>query len=112
MTERYRHKKRGTTYQIIGTALVQATTPIPEGTVVTIYQCEQTGAIWVRPTSEFIDGRFEELENPEITSHIQFTKDTELRVVLMIDGDEKYRGYDDSQAFGIAYEHQIKKAAS
>lgn len=61
MIERYRHKKRGTTYKVIGTGTVQAAAPIPEGTVVTIYQCEQTNALWVRPTSEFIDGRFEDM---------------------------------------------------
>lgn len=62
---RYRHRKRGTTYQLIGHAEVQAPddAPLIEGEMVTVYRCEQDGALWVRRKPEFEDGRFERLSD-------------------------------------------------
>lgn len=54
---RYQHVKRGTTYRILYDATLQA-----EGTLdnerVVVYQCEKDDRVWVRPYSEFMDGRF------------------------------------------------------
>lgn len=59
--ERYRHKKRGTTYRVIGEADLQCDRPVSDYDVVVVYQAEHDGRIWVRPRSEFNDGRFEAL---------------------------------------------------
>lgn len=58
----YRHKKRGTTYKVVGRADLQAGEPCPEGTTLVVYRCLETGALWARPDTEFYDGRFEVLE--------------------------------------------------
>lgn len=56
---RWRHKKRGTTYAVVGTGQVQTDTPLADNAVVVVYRCEQTGDLWARPIGEFMDGRFE-----------------------------------------------------
>lgn len=60
---RWRHKKRGTTYVVVGQAQVQCPddAPLTDYECVTVYRCEQTGDLWVRRNSEFRDGRFERL---------------------------------------------------
>jgi hypothetical protein len=59
---RYRHKKRGTSYTIVGTAQVQAPddAPLTDFEVVVVYRGDD-GNLWVRRRSEFFDGRFEQL---------------------------------------------------
>lgn len=57
--EKWRHKRRGTTYMIIGTARVQAIDSILEDDLVVVYQADSDGSLWVRGTDEFYDGRFE-----------------------------------------------------
>ena len=68
MTEQrmlWRHKKRGTVYEIISTtaALQCATAQEVEdqfaGQAWTVYRNIQTKAVYVRPSAEFQDGRFE-----------------------------------------------------
>ena len=59
--QRFMHMKRGSTYVKIGTASLQAGSPVVEGVALTIYRCEKTGRLWARPESEFNDGRFEEI---------------------------------------------------
>ena len=54
----HRHKKRGTTYVIVGQALLQASEPVSENTILTVYRGEN-GELWCRPIREFDDGRFE-----------------------------------------------------
>lgn len=57
----YRHRKRGTTYTIIGVGEVQASgEPLKEGDMVTVYKATD-GHLWVRRKAEFEDGRFEEI---------------------------------------------------
>lgn len=70
--ERWRHKKRGTTYTIVGNAQVQAEEPLTDYEVVKVYRCEQTGELWVRRLAEFNDGRFERVPPPpEIAKEAQ-----------------------------------------
>jgi len=55
----WRHKKRGSTYTIVGEAELQAEEPLSEGHILTIYRCRETGKLWARNAPEFHDGRFE-----------------------------------------------------
>lgn len=67
--ERYRHKKRGTTYEVVGVAELQvALPPDPtEGAKLVVYRCEADGRLWARRQTEFLDGRFERLP-PVVTA--------------------------------------------
>jgi hypothetical protein len=60
MADRYRHKVRGTTYRVLYEAAKASSiiAALDEMTMV-VYQGEEDGLVWVRPTSEFFDGRFE-----------------------------------------------------
>lgn len=58
---RFRHKKRGTTYKVIGVGQIQSDVPLTDSEYVVIYQSEADGHFWARRMSEFEDGRFEEL---------------------------------------------------
>jgi hypothetical protein len=65
---RWRHKNRGTVYEIITTtALMQCATRADieqmfEKDMFTVYKSIETGQIWLRPTAEFMDGRFEQID--------------------------------------------------
>lgn len=79
---RWRHKKRGTSYEVLGRAAMQIsiktlfphghrTTPLilEEVAVASLekmsfvaYRSEADDTLWVRPESEFLDGRFEEIK--------------------------------------------------
>lgn len=60
----YRHKRRGTLYQIItDQAGLQAVGNIPDETQMVVYR-GQDGMIWTRPYVEFYDGRFEPIDAP------------------------------------------------
>lgn len=65
---RVRHKKRGSTYEVLHGALMQSTHwhdtyyKVPaDGRSVVVYRSESDGSVWVRPASEFEDGRFEDI---------------------------------------------------
>ncbi|WP_242137333.1 hypothetical protein [Sphingomonas sp. TREG-RG-20F-R18-01] len=55
--ERFRHVKRGTLYEMVGTAELQAGQPQHEHAELAIYRGED-GKLWARNTAEFHDGRF------------------------------------------------------
>lgn len=60
---RYRHKKRGSTYTVISDDAQSQVVgeSISEGDRVVVYRSDVDGSVWVRPHSEFHDGRFEKL---------------------------------------------------
>lgn len=74
LAERHvRHKKRGTTYTVLGPVEMQIAVPesgervIREGDIITAYQAAN-GKLWGRFPDEFEDGRFEdiaEIERPD-----------------------------------------------
>lgn len=58
--ERVRHLKRKTTYAIMSrSATIQTDTPLTNNAEVVVYIADADDSMWVRPTSEFNDGRFE-----------------------------------------------------
>lgn len=65
---RWRHKKLGTEYEIITETASMQCSAAPgfecqfEDDHWTVYRSVRTGAMWVRPTAEFMDGRFEKIE--------------------------------------------------
>lgn len=60
---KWRHKKRGTTYQEVGVASLQVATKghLSEGAHLVIYR-DDDGRLWAREVSEFEDGRFEKVQ--------------------------------------------------
>ncbi len=65
MGERWRHKKRGTTYEIVGLAKLQYSGRLDDMTPMIVYRSESDGSLWVRSEKEFGDGRFERLSDPQ-----------------------------------------------
>lgn len=58
----YRHVKRGSVYSVFGRFEVQATTAVIEGDIMIAYRNDVNGTKWVRPETEFNDGRFVRLD--------------------------------------------------
>ena len=67
----WRHKKRGTVYEVLtDVASLQCSAAeeferMFEDDNWTVYRNVETGHIWVRPTEEFLDGRFEQVVEAE-----------------------------------------------
>lgn len=61
MIRRVRHKKRGTEYTVIGTAELQTSVDLVDGSEMIVYQGAD-GCLWVRQIDEFEDGRFEDVK--------------------------------------------------
>lgn len=53
--------RKSSVYREYGRGRIQTAVPLTEGTEVVIYRSEKEGRFWVRPTSEFEDGRFRPL---------------------------------------------------
>jgi hypothetical protein len=73
MNNYWRHKKRGTVYEVLGSATMQTEDWGHDNASVVVYRGED-GMLWVRPTAEFMDGRFEAAPPPAET-------DTRLHVL-------------------------------
>jgi len=58
--KKVRHVKRGSEYMVIGHGKIQTDKPLSDYHEVIVYVGEN-GSLWVRPVSEFMDGRFENL---------------------------------------------------
>ena len=63
---RWRHKKRGTFYQELCRAELQAGRPLTEGDRLVVY-VDDDGKTWCRPEGEFEDGRFEPAPRRDLT---------------------------------------------
>lgn len=64
---RYQHKKTNQSYALVGFGMIQTKTPLVDNAEVAIYESERTGHLWVRPVTEFSDGRFLEISR-EVSS--------------------------------------------
>lgn len=49
----YRHQRRGSLYKVIAEGLLEV-----DKTPVVVYKSLTDGQVWVRPSTEFFDGRF------------------------------------------------------
>lgn len=62
---RWRHRKRGTTYVVVGIAKLQTAQPftrwLADEIEMVVYENEATKKLSVRSCDEFCDGRFERL---------------------------------------------------
>lgn len=61
-SEIWQHVKSGGLYTVIGHEMIEA-----DLTPATIYRSLWDGAVWVRPTAEFEDGRFRNIAVDDIT---------------------------------------------
>jgi hypothetical protein len=58
--DKFRHKKRGSVYTIVGVGTLQTEWDDLDNEGIVIYE-GVSGHKWVRPTTEFFDGRFEKV---------------------------------------------------
>lgn len=58
----YRHRRRDSSYTVVGRASLQTNRPLGDDETLVIYRGKD-GALWARPLEEFCDGRFELLPN-------------------------------------------------
>lgn len=59
--DRYRHKTRGTTYNLVGAGKLQTKVPLGDMTELLAY-VGTDGEMWFRTPGEFYDGRYEKIE--------------------------------------------------
>lgn len=67
---KYRHKKRGSVYEIMGHGKLQAADNPLDGIDLVFYRSVDTGDLWARPTAEFHDGRFEPVSEDFLDSKL------------------------------------------
>lgn len=60
-----RHVKRGSTYEVVGQAMLQTSAPLTDMETMIVYRSLDDGRLWVRPSTEFEDGRFERVVQQE-----------------------------------------------
>jgi hypothetical protein len=60
--EVYLHRRRGTSYTVVGHANLQTDRPLGDDEALVIYK-DKDGRLWARPVREFQDGRFEPAPN-------------------------------------------------
>ena len=60
---KFRHKKRDTVYELLGTAIVQTDVPLNDNDEVVIYLGAEGITLWARRKAEFYDGRFEQIKD-------------------------------------------------
>lgn len=92
---RWRHKKRGTEYTVVGRAVAQAPddTPIADYNGVIVYRCERDGQLWVRHIHEFEDGRFERIDAAALPAPADRGADVEEALALATELESLfYRG--------------------
>jgi hypothetical protein len=71
MVRRVKHVKRQSTYKVVTEALVQTDVPLKDYDRVMVYQSEKDGSFWVRPISEFEDGRFQNIEEVKVPAILE-----------------------------------------
>jgi hypothetical protein len=59
----YKHRRRGTTYTVLGRAVLQTDLPLADNHELVVY-AGADGRLWARPSEEFFDGRFEVVDAP------------------------------------------------
>lgn len=91
---RVQHIKRGSTYRVLGRGKVQTDAPLTDYAEVVVYQGEADGLVWVRPTSEFDDGRFAEL--PALTIQPPAQVQAEAVAKVTAERDELQRVVDEA----------------
>lgn len=62
-----RHRARGSEYEVVGQAYLQTSKPLADMEPMVVYT-DILGRMWVRPESEFTDGRFDLVESEESRS--------------------------------------------
>ena len=56
----YRHRRRGSSYEVVGPATLQTDRPLGDNEKLIVYRGKD-GQLWVRAVNEFKDGRFERI---------------------------------------------------
>lgn len=82
----YRHKKRGTTYRVIGRGELQNAVKglvFTEGQTMVAYQSLEDGRVWFRLAVEFDDGRFEEISSPTLQADEMVEKQNQIEKGLL-----------------------------
>lgn len=64
----WEHKERASSYRVVGAVTIQSKIPVPDNTMLILYQADETGFYYGRPRPEFQDGRFKRLATD--TPHI------------------------------------------
>ena len=97
----WRHVKRGTQYQEIGRAELQAAQDVIEGCTLVIY-CGMDGRLWARQEDEFEDGRFEKVsDGPVEDPRTELHKLQEEYSALESERNELSRSADAARAEGF-----------